>query len=366
MQKMMRHGIVSLCLLLVLAAVVLGTIGPKVAAAEEKFKVAFVYDGAIGDAGWIFSHELGRRYLEKELPNVQATFVESVPENADAERVMTELAEKGNKVIFAASFGYMDYVQRVAAKYPNVIFMHCGGYKTAKNVATYFGRDYEGRYLSGLVAGKYTKKNLIGFVAAFPIPEVIRGINGFTLGARAVNPKVKVRVVWTNTWYDPPAEKEAARSLLNAGADLIAMHMNSPAAMQAAEEKGAYGVAFNSDMRAYAPKAILTAPIWNWGPYYVKTVKAVMNGTWKPDQYWGGVSDGIIDIGPYGSMVTEAVKKTVTAKRNVLLKDDGAVFAGPLKDQNGQVRVKAGQKMSDKEMLEFNWFVQGVEGTIPK
>jgi basic membrane protein A and related proteins len=363
MRKLMKYGI---WVLLILVTIGIGYNSLKVSAADEKFKVAFLYDGAIGDAGWIYSHDQGRKLLEKELPNVQTTFVESVPENADAERVLTELAEKGNKVIFACSFGYMDYVQKVAAKYPNVVFLHCGGYKTAKNVGTYFGRDYEGRYLSGIVAGKYTKNNLIGFVAAFPIPEVIRGINAFALGAQAVNPKVKVKVVWANTWYDPATEKEAAKSLLSAGADVIGMHMNSPAAMQAAEEKGAYGVAFNSDMRAFAPKAILTAPVWNWGPYYVKAVKAVINGSWKSDQFFGGIADGTIDIGPYGPMVTEDVKKLVTEKRNILLKNDWAVFVGPLKDQSGQVKVKAGQKMSDGEMLSFNWFVQGVEGVLPK
>lgn len=366
MRKATKLSLLLLSALLLVAVIGFGSDPQNVSAATEKFKVAFVYVGSVGDAGWTYAHDLGRKFLEKEVPNVQTTYVESVPEGADAERVLTELAEKGNKVIFATSFGYMDFVQKVAAKYPDVTFLHCSGFKTAKNAGTYFGRDYQGRYLAGIVAGKYTKKNLIGYVAAFPIPEVIRGINSFTLGAQSVNPKVKVKVVWTNTWYDPATEKEAAKSLLNAGADLIAMHQDTPAAMQAAEERGAYGIGYDSDMRSFAPKAVLTGPVWNWGPYYAKTVKAVQAGTWKSDQYWGGIADGIIDIGPYGSMVSEDVKKLVAQKRAVFVKNNYAVFVGPLKDQSGQVKVKAGQKLTDKEMLEMNWFVQGVEGTIPK
>lgn len=364
--RKMKWSLTSVCLLLALVVLAAGSVIPQAAAAEEKFKVAFIYVGAVGDAGWTYAHDLGRKFLEKQIPNVETSYVESVPEGADSERVLAELAEKGNKVIFATSFGYMDPVQKVAARYPNVVFMHCSGFKTSKNAGTYFGRDYQGRYLSGIVAGKYTKKNLIGYVAAYPIPEVIRGINSFTLGVQSVNPKVKVKVVWTNTWYDPTAEKEAAKSLLNAGADLIAMHQDTPAAMQAAQEKGAYGISYDSDMRSFAPKAVLTGPVWNWGPYYVKTVKSVMDGTWKSSQYWGGLSSGIIDIGPYGSMVSESVKKLVAAKRNVLMKDEGYVFAGPIKDQSGKIKVAKGKRLTDAEMLSIDWFVQGVEGNIPK
>ncbi len=333
---------------------------------ENKFKVAFIYVGPVGDAGWSYSHDQGRKYLEKELPNVETTYVESVPEGADSERVLTELAEKGNKVIFATSFGYMDPVQKVAAKYPDVVFLHATGFKTAKNAGTYFGREYQARYLSGIAAGKQTKSNIIGYVAAHPIPEVVRGINAFTLGVQSVNPKVKVKVVWTNTWYDPATEKEAAKSLLGAGADVIAMHQDTPGPMQAAEEKGAFAVSYHTDMRAFAPKAVLTGPVWNWGPYYVKTVKAVMDGAWKTEQYWGTMADGIIDLGPYGPMVTEETKALIAKQKAAIVKGEWDVFTGPIKDQKGQVKVPAGQKMSDKEMLEFNWFVEGVEGTIPK
>jgi basic membrane protein A len=364
LRNLMKHILLVGCLLFLV--IVLGFQGQALLAANNKLKVAFVYQGAVGDMGWDYAHDQGRKYLEKTLPNVTTTFVESIPETADCERILTELAEKGNKVIFTTSYGYMDYVCKVAAKYPNVVFLHCGGYKTAKNVGTYFGRDYEGRYLSGLAAGKYTKSNILGFVAAFPIPKVVRMINAFELGAQAVNPKAKVKVVWTNTWYDPAIEKDAAKSLINVGADVLTMEVSSPACMQAAQDSGIYGLSFNSDMRFFAPKAILTGGVWNWGPYYVKTVKDVMKGKWKSEQYWGGISDGIIDIGPYGPMVTDDVKQLIAQKRKILMKDDWAVFAGPIKDQSGQIRVKAGQKMTDQKMFEFNWFVQGVEGTIPK
>jgi basic membrane protein A len=362
----MKYGLIVLSVILVLAVIGIGNQSHKVAAADAKFKVAFMYVGPVGDAGWTFAQDLGRKYLAKEIPNVETTYVESVPEGADAERVLSDLAEKGNKVIFATSFGYMDPVIKVAAKYPDVVFMHCSGYKIAKNVGTYMDRDYEGRYLGGVAAAKYVKNNVVGYVAAYPIPEVVRCINAFTLGAQSVNPKIKVKVVWTNTWYDPAAEKAAAITLINNGAGFITMNQDTPAAMQAAEEKGVYSVSNDSDMRAMAPKAILTGQVANWGPYYVKTVKAVMNKTWKSDQYWGGLADGIVDLSPFGTMVTNDVKQLVAKKKALISKDDYAVFAGPIKDQSGQIKVKAGQKMTDAEMLSFNWFVDGIEGTIPK
>lgn len=335
-------------------------------AKTDKVKVAFVYVGPVGDAGWSYAHDQGRKYLEKEMPNVETTSVESVPEAADAERVLTELAMKGNKIIFATSFGYMDYVQKVAQKFPDVVFLHCSGFKTADNVGTYFGRIYQARYLSGIAAGKQTKSNVIGYVAAFPIPEVVRGINAFTLGAQSANPDVKVKVVWTNTWYNPATEKDAAKSLLDAGADVIAMHQDTPAPMQAAEERGKFAVSYNTDMRSFAPKAVLTGPVWSWGPYYVKTVKAVMDGTWKSEQYWGPMADNVVDLSPFGPMVAEDTQAQIAKKKDEIVKGQWDVFTGPLKDQQGNVKVQAGQKMTDKDMLEFNWFVQGVEGTISK
>jgi len=332
---------------------------------EEKLKVAFVYIGSPGDAGWTYAHDQGRKYLEQELPYVETEVVESVPD-ADAERVIEQLAAKGNKIIFTTSFGYMDPTIKVAKKYPNVVFLHCSGYKTAENVGTYFGRMYQARYLTGLVAGKATKTNIIGYVAAHPIPEVIRGINAFALGVRKVNPQAKVKVVWTNTWFDPAREKEAAYALLDAGADVIAQHQDTPGPQQAAEERGKLSIGYNSDMSALAPKAVMTSAIWNWGPYYVRTVEAVKNGTWKPDQYWGPMSDGIVDLAPFGPMVPEEIKQLVAAEKEKILKGEWDVFTGPIKDQNGNLRVPEGQRLSDKEMLEMSWFVEGVEGTIPK
>ncbi|GAB4268848.1 BMP family ABC transporter substrate-binding protein [Thermincola ferriacetica] len=335
-------------------------------AATEPTKVGFIYIGPVGDAGWTYAHDQGRKYLEEKVPNIKTIYMESVPENADAERALENLVQQGCKIIFATSYGYMDAVQKVAAKYPDVVFLHCSGYKTAKNVGTYFGRIYQARYLSGIAAGKTTKTNTIGYVAAFPIPEVVRGINAFTLGVRSVNPNAKVKVVWTNTWYDPAKEKEAAKSLLEQGADVIAQHQDTPGPMQAAEEAGKFGISYNSDMRKFAPKAVLTGPVWNWGPYYVKTVKAVLAGTWKSEQYWGPMSDGIVKLAPYGDMVPEEVKVAVEVKKQELLDGKFDVFTGPIKDNTGKERVAAGQKMSDKDLLSFNWFVEGVEGTIPK
>lgn len=335
-------------------------------ASEEKIKVAFVYIGPVGDAGWTTSHDNGRKYLVEKMPNVETTIVENVPEGADSERVITQLAEKGNKIIFTTSFGYMDPTINVAAKYPEVIFMHNSGFKTAKNVGTYFGRIYQARYLSGIVAGKTTKSNTIGYVAAHPIPEVIRGINAFTLGVQSVNPNAKVKVIWTNTWYDPAAEKEAANTLLAAGADVIAQHQDTPGPMQAAEQQGKFGIGYNTDMSKMAPKAVLTSAIWNWGPYYVKTVEAVKNGTWTNEQYWGGLSDGIVDLAPFGPMVNDETKSLVKEAKTKILSNQWDVFTGPIKDQTGAAKVAEGQKMTDAEMLSFDWFVAGVDGTIPK
>ena len=369
-RKKTRYHVLLLAVFLIVAVLATGCGNQKAAenkpAGQEKLKVAFIYVGPVGDAGWSYAHDQARQYLGKELPNVETTFVEAVPEGADAERVLTELAMKGNKVIFATSFGYMDYVQKVAQKFPDVTFLHCSGFKTSKNVGTYFGRMYQARYLSGIAAGKQTQSNVIGYVAAFPIPEVVRGINAFTLGVQSVNPKATVKVVWTNTWYNPATEKDAAKSLLDSGADVIAMHQDTPGPMQAAEEKGKYAISYNTDMRSFAPKAILTGPVWNWGPYYVAVVKSIMDKTWKSEQYWGSISENIIDLAPYGPMVSEDTKTLIANKKASIVKKEWDVFTGPITDQQGQVKIAEGQKMSDKDLLEFNWFVKGVEGTIPK
>ncbi len=339
---------------------------PAPEVAKEKLKVAFVYVGPVGDAGWTFAHDAGKKYMLEKMPNVDATIIESVPEGADSERVITQLAEKGNKVIFTTSFGYMDPTINVAKKFPDVTFMHNSGFKTSDNVGTYFGRIYQARYLSGIVAGKTTTTNTIGYVAAFPIPEVIRGINAFTQGVLSVNPNAKVKVIWTNTWYDPAAEKDAGKSLLAAGADVIAQHQDTPGPMQAAEEAGKFGIGYNTDMSKMAPKAVLTSAIWNWGPFYVKTVQSVIDKTWKNDQYWGPISDGIVDLAPYGPMVTDETKKLVEDAKAKMVAKSWDVFTGPIKDQTGAVKVPDGKVMADSEMLSMDWFVQGVDGKITK
>ncbi len=339
----------------------------------EKLKVGFVYIGSVKDGGWSQAHDEGRQYLEKELPYVDASdYVENVPESpGDAERVITQLAEQGNKIIFTTSFGYMDPTINVAKNYPDVTFLHCSGYKTAENVGAYFGRMYQARYLSGLVAGKATVSNIIGYVAAMPIPEVIRGINAFTLGVKKVNPEAKVKVVWTNTWIDPSAAKRAAEALLDAGADVITQHQDSPAPQQAAQAAGKLGIGYNSDMSKAAPKAVMTSPIWNWGPYYVETVKAIKEGTWDSTPkcasltYWGGLEDGVVGLAPFGPMVPDEVKQLVEQEKQRIISGAWDVFTGPIKDQKGEVRIADGKRMTDEEMLNMNWFVEGVEGTIP-
>lgn len=330
-------------------------------AMAKEMNVGFVYVSPIGDAGWSYAHDKGRLALD-EMDGVKTSFVEAVAEGPDSERVILNMARKGYDVIFATSFGYMDPMLKVAKQFPTTTFMHCSGFKMADNMGNYFGRMYQARYLSGMVAGAMTKSNIIGYAAAFPIPEVIRGINAFTLGAQAVNPDVSVRVVWTKTWYDPATEKEAAKSLLDVGADVIAQHQDSPGPQEAAQEKGVYSIGYNSDMSQFAPKSHLTAPIWNWGPFYVDTVKNVQSGTWKAESSWPGLAEGIVDLAPMSDMVPKDVQEKVMAKKEAIIGGE-QIFVGPIKDQKGMEKVAAGASMSDKDMLGMTWFVQGVVGT---
>ncbi|MEI6308246.1 MAG: BMP family ABC transporter substrate-binding protein [bacterium] len=333
-----------------------------------KFRVAFIYIGPIGDGGWTFEHEQGRLMLLQNVPGIEAKFIESVPEGADSTKVIRDYAQQGFNVIITTSFGYMDPTIEVAKDFPNTIFLHCSGYKTAANVGTYFGKIEEPRYLSGMAAGKMTKTNKLGYVAAFPIPEVIRGINAFTLGVRAVNPAATVNVVWTNTWYDPAKERQAAEGLLDTGCDVIAQHQDTPGPQQAAEAAGKYGVGYDSDMAKFAPKAVLTCPVWNWGSYYVDAVKRIKAGAWKTEQYWGGMKDGMVSLTPLANFVPADVKTLVDAKKAEVMAgtfDIFSIFAGPLKDQTGAVKVAAGAKMTGEEILNMMWFVEGVNGQIP-
>jgi basic membrane protein A len=349
---------------LIAGAAALGLAG---AAHAEKLKACFVYVSPVSDAGWTFQHELGRRQLQKELGDkVETKFVENVPEGADAERVIRNLATEGCKLIFTTSFGYMNPTIKVAKQFPKVIFMHATGYKRAKNVGTYLARFYEARYLTGIVAGKMTKSNILGYVAAFPIPEVVRGIDAFTLGARSVNPKVETRVIWVNSWYDPGKEREAAEALMAQGADVLTHHTDSTAVVQAAEAKGKYAIGYHSDMSKYGPKAQLTAATHIWGDYYVKVTKQVLAGTWKSGAIWGGIKDGMIAIAPMSAAVPADVKAMVMAKEKAIAGGSFHPFQGPIKDQSGKIVVPKGKVMSDGDMLKINFYVEGVAGKLPK
>lgn len=329
---------------------------------EKEMKIGFVYVSPVGNEGWSYSHDIARKYLET-LPGVKTYFMESIAEGPDAERAIQNMARKGMDIIFTISFGYMDSTLKVAKKFPDTTFMNCSGYKTAPNMSNYFGRMYQARYLAGMVAGAMTKGNIIGYVAAFPIPEVIRGINAFTLGARAVNPKAEVRVVWTKSWYDPATEKEAAKGLLDIGADVITQHQDSPGPQEAAQERNAYSIGYNTDMASFAPKAHLTAAIWNWKDVYKNILDQVRAGTWKNGAYWFGMDDGVVDISPYGPMVPQEVRDRTDAAKRDIKSGKLVVFSGPVKDQQGNVRIPEGSVPTDKELLGMNWFVEGVVGT---
>jgi basic membrane protein A len=327
-------------------------------------KVAFVYIGPPGDGGYTYQHDQGRLYMEEKL-GLKADTVENVPEGADAERVITDLAQN-HDVVITTSLGYMDPTLAVAKKFPKVKFLHCSGYKTSDNMATYFGKNFQASYLAGIAAGKVTKKNLLGYVGAFPIPEVIYNINAFTLGAQSVNPKVKVAVVWTNTWFDPATERQAAISLLDKGADVLLAYQDSPATLQAAAERGALAGGNDSDQTKYAPKRYLTNAVWNWGPYYVKAVQAVKDGTWKTGQYLGDMADGTVTLAPLGESVPADVKALVASAQDKIVKGELDVFTGPIKDQAGTVKAEAGKALAVADILSMNWFVAGIDGKIPQ
>lgn len=360
---MKKSGFIAFLLVLCFAGAAFAALGPV---KFEDQKPTFIYVGPKGDGGYNYMHDAGRQLMEKQNPNVKTSVVESVPEGPDSERVMETSIRNGSKVIFANSFGYMDHVINVAKRHPDVYFMHCSGYKTAPNVSTYFGRMYQPRYLSGLVAGAATKTNLIGYVAAYPIPEVIRGINAFTLGVRKVNPNAKVKVVWIFTWHDPAKEKEAAKALYDAKCDTLAMHADTGGAPQAAEELGMWVIGYNNPMDKYAPTRHLVTPVWNWGMYYDYAVKKINDGTWKSEQIWWSMKEGMVDLSAFGKAVSEETKKAVASEKKRIVSGAWDVFTGPVKAQDGSVKVPAGKALTDEEMLSMSWFVEGVAGTIPK
>ena len=354
---------------------------PEEAAAAEKapVKAAFVYVSAVGDGGWSLAHDNGRVALE-DLDYVETAYTEQVPEGADAERTINQYVRDGYNLVFTTSFGYMDPTMTVASANPDVTFMHCSGFKRAANVGTYFGRMYQPRYLTGMIAGKMTESNILGYVAAHPIPEVIRGINAFALGARSVNPDVKVHVVWTQTWYDPAKEREAAESLLDVKADVIAQHQDTPAPQQAAQDRGRYSIGYNLDMSSFAPEAHLTAPVWNWEVVYRQVVDEVYNGTWsscqpsptegEPDvgcyEYWGGMAEGVVALAPYSDLVAADVRDMVDAKKAEIIAGTWDVFTGPINNNAGEEVVPAGEMMSDDDMLGMSFLVEGVVGSVPE
>lgn len=335
--------------------------------AAAQTKVGFIYVGPIGDHGYSYQHDQGRLAVEKALGDkVKTVYVESVPEGADAERVIRQLATSGNDIIFTTSFGFMNPTIKVAKSFPKVKFEHATGYKRADNVATYCARFYEGRTILGTIAGKMTKSNVVGYIGSFPIPEVIRGIDAFTLALRKVNPEAIVKVVWVNSWFDPGKEGDAAKTLIDQGADIITQHTDSPAPLQVAESRGIYGFGQASDMKSYAPKAQLTSIIDNWNTYYIERVKAVMDGTWQSTDHWDGLKQGMVEMAPYGDAVPADVRKLADEVKQSIIDGSFHPFQGPIKNQKGELVVKAGDVVSDKELLGLNWYVEGVEGSIPK
>ncbi len=334
---------------------------------EEGLKVGFIYIGTAGDAGYSFAHDLGRKYVEEKLGDkgVVTVKVEGVPETADVEKAMKNLIDQGCKAIFANSYGYMEFVAKVAEEYPDVKFFHCSGYMSNdKNFVNYFGKIEEARYLTGIVAGLKTKTNKIGYAAAMPIPEVIRGINSFTLGVRSVNPDAVVNVKWTNTWNDAQLEKQAATALLDEGNDVIAQHQDTTAPLIAAQEKGAFAIGYNSDSASAAPKAYLTAAVWNWGVYYADQIEKIMAGTWEAKNYYGNMKDGLVDIAPLTDNVAPGTKEKVEEVKAKIIDGSFDIWSGPIKDQKGEVKIAEGSVMTEKEQAELQWFVEGVNGSI--
>ena len=331
---------------------------------QAKVKAAFIYNGPIGDHGWIFAHEKARREIEK-IPYVETGYTESVS-TGDAERIMQQYIRRGYNLIFGCTFEYMDAMLKLSKSNPNVVFMHVAGYKTSPNMAAYWAMIYEPAYLAGMVAGKMSKTNVIGYAAAFPIPIVVRNINSFALGVQSVNSAAKVHLVWTLSWYDPAKEREAAEALMDIGADVLGQYFNSPAVQQTAQRRGKYSIGAYSDMSAFAPKAHLTAPIFNWSSFYKKIVGAVHDGTWKSGMYSPSMKDGVTGLAPYGPMVPHDTRKIVDRKKAELIAGKFTPFTGPIKDQSGKVRIPAGKRISEKDLNSMNFLVQGIIGQIPK
>ncbi|MFH1806527.1 MAG: BMP family ABC transporter substrate-binding protein [Pseudomonadota bacterium] len=336
------------------------------AAQADDAKVGFIYVGPIGDHGWSYRHDIGRQAIEEALGDkATTTYVESVPEGADAERVIRQLAQTGHNLIFTTSFGFMNPTLKVAEQFPDVKFEHATGFKRTDNVSTYAARFYEGRYIAGVIAGKMTKSNIIGYVGSFPIPEVVRGINSFMLGAWSVNPDVQVKIVWANTWYDPGKEGDAAKALIDQGADIMVQHTDSPAPLQVAENRGILGFGQASDMIKFAPKAQMSAIVDNWDKYYVARAQAIVDGTWESIDTWGGINTGMVEMAPYTNIPDDvkAMAEEIEAK---IASGELHPFTGPIYDQAGELRIAEGAVADDGMLLGMDWYVKGIDAELPK
>ncbi len=346
------------------ATAALGRFG--LARADEPFKAGFVYVGPVADFGWSHQHDLGRQAAQKALGDkLKTTFVESVKEGPDSERVIRELATAGNGIIFTTSFGFMNPTLKVAKQFPKVKFEHATGYKQADNVATYNIRFYEGRYIQGVIAGKMSKSGIVGYIGSVPIPEVVMGMNAFIQGMRTVNPNGKIKLVWINGWYDPGKESDAAKALIDQGADIIAQHTDSAAPLQVAEQRGIKGFGQASDMIKFAPKAQLTSSVDHWDEYYTQRIQAAMDGSWKTGDVWGGLKSGMLVMAPWTNMPDD-VAQAAQAARDGIADGSIVIFKGPIKDQQGQVKVSDGAQMPDADILGMNWLAEGVEGSMPQ
>lgn len=359
----MRHGIRTIVALLVLVLLALpaGHVG-----AQAKPKIAFIYVGPVGDAGWTFQHDNARKYLAQTL-GADTKFVESIPQTAEVARVLEQFYQQGYKIVFATAFGYQNFAVDVAKRHAD---MHIVGIGPAvvtlpRNMKLIYGRVWDGRYLTGIVAGKMTKSNTIGFVAAHPITTVVAGVNAFARGVWSVNPDAKVKVVWTNTWYDPPKEKAAAKALLDAGADVIGQHQDTPSPLQAASEAKKWGVGSESNMQGFAPEAYLTGTIWDWREVDLAIVRGIANKQFKSEDYYGGLSDKMVGLGPMNKNIPADVVALVEQRKKGIMDGSFHVFTGPLSDQAGKERVAAGKTMSLKEVLKINWLLKGIEGQAP-
>lgn len=343
------------------AAATLPLIG-RPAFAADPLKIGFMYVGPVGDYGWSWAHDHSRKLMVEELGDaVTTSFVESVPEGPDAERVLRELAQQGHKLIFATSFGYMNQTLKVAREFPDVYFEHATGYQRSENVATYNARFHEGRSVLGTIAGHMSESGVGGYVASFPIPEVVMGINAFTLAAQKVNPDFKTKVIWVNSWFDPAKEADAARAMIDQGVDVITQHTDSPAALQVAEERGVYAFGQAADMSAFAPTAHLTAIADDWAPYYISRAKAAIDGTWTTGDTWDGMKEGAVAMTPYNANLPADVVAAAEAVRTGIIDGTYDPFAGPIMDQSGAERVAAGGTQDDGQLLTMDWYVDGVQ-----